>query len=71
MRTLRLGAKAHLCTSLVYASNSEIDENQWGRMCAEHALPLGWERMEYDEFLRQRRVENGRAYPCCVPKARR
>ena len=34
----------------------KIDDNQWGRMCAEHALPLGWERMEYDEFLRQRRA---------------
>ena len=33
-----------------------IDENRWGRMCAEHALPLGWERMEYDEFIRQRRT---------------
>ena len=32
-----------------------MDDNQWGRMCAEHALPLGWERMNYDEFLRQRR----------------
>jgi len=34
----------------------KIDDNQWGRMCAEHALPLRWERMEYDEFLRQRRA---------------
>ena len=34
----------------------KIDDNQWGRMCAEHALPLGWERMEYDEFLHQRRA---------------
>lgn len=33
-----------------------IDDNRWGRMCAEHALPLGWETMEYDEFLRHRRV---------------
>jgi hypothetical protein len=32
-----------------------IDDDQWGRLCAEHALPLGWESMEYDEFLRQRR----------------
>ena len=32
-----------------------MDDNKWGRMCAEHALPLGWERMDYDEFLRQRR----------------
>ena len=33
-----------------------IDDNRWGRMCAEHALPLGWERMDYDEFLQQRRT---------------
>ena len=33
----------------------KIDDNRWGRMCAEHAFPLGWERMNYDEFLRQRR----------------
>lgn len=33
-----------------------MDDNLWGRMCAEHALPLGWERMDYDEFLRQRRT---------------
>ena len=33
----------------------DIDDDQWGRMCAEHALPLGWESMEYEEFLRERR----------------
>jgi hypothetical protein len=32
-----------------------INDDRWGRMCAEHALPLGWERMEYTEFLRERR----------------
>jgi hypothetical protein len=32
-----------------------IDDDRWGRMCAEHALPLGWESMEYTEFLRERR----------------
>jgi hypothetical protein len=32
-----------------------IHDDKWGRMCAEHALPLGWETMEYAEFLRQRR----------------
>jgi hypothetical protein len=32
-----------------------IDDDRWGRLCAEHALPLGWESMEYDDFLRQRR----------------
>ena len=32
-----------------------IDDHLWGRMCAEHALPLRWESMEYAEFLRERR----------------
>ncbi len=32
-----------------------IDDDRWGRLCAEHALPLGWESMEYAEFLRERR----------------
>jgi hypothetical protein len=32
-----------------------IDDDRWGRVCAEHALPLRWESMEYEEFLRERR----------------
>jgi hypothetical protein len=32
-----------------------IDDDRWGRLCAEHALPLGWEAMEYEDFLRERR----------------
>jgi len=32
-----------------------LDDNKWGRMCAEHALPVGWESMEYDQFLSERR----------------
>jgi hypothetical protein len=32
-----------------------IDDDRWGRSCAEHALPLGWESMEYEEFLCERR----------------
>jgi hypothetical protein len=32
-----------------------IDDDQWGRLCAEHALPLSWEPMEYEEFLPERR----------------
>jgi len=32
-----------------------ISDDRWGRMCAEHALPLGWESMAYEEFLRERR----------------
>ena len=34
----------------------DIDDNQWGRLCAEHALPPGWESMDYEEFLRERRI---------------
>ena len=32
-----------------------IDDDRWGRLCAEHALPPGWESVEYEEFLRERR----------------
>jgi hypothetical protein len=32
-----------------------IDDDRWGRMCAEHALPPSWESMEYEQFLRERR----------------
>jgi hypothetical protein len=32
-----------------------IDDDKWGRMCAEHALPVGWETMAYDDFLVARR----------------
>jgi hypothetical protein len=32
-----------------------ISDERWGRMCAEHALPPGWEHMEYEQFLRERR----------------
>jgi hypothetical protein len=32
-----------------------LDDDKWGRMCAEHALPVGWESMAYDEFLAERR----------------
>jgi hypothetical protein len=35
--------------------NLGIDDDRWGRLCAEHALPLAWESMEYEEFLRERR----------------
>jgi hypothetical protein len=32
-----------------------IDDDAWGRACAEHALPPAWESMPYDVFLRERR----------------
>jgi hypothetical protein len=32
-----------------------IDDDRWGRLCAEHALPSGWEAMEYEAFLPERR----------------
>jgi hypothetical protein len=33
----------------------KIDDDRWGRMCAEHGLPPGWELMDYDTFLKERR----------------
>jgi hypothetical protein len=33
----------------------DIDDARWGRLCAEHALPAGWESMDYDMFLAERR----------------
>jgi hypothetical protein len=33
----------------------KIDDDRWGRMCAEHALPVGWESMDYATFLGERR----------------
>jgi hypothetical protein len=33
----------------------KIDDDRWGRMCAEHALPPSWEQMDYQEFLGERR----------------
>lgn len=32
-----------------------IDDDRWGRLCAEHALPSRWESMEYEAFLSERR----------------
>ena len=32
-----------------------INDDRWSRMCAEHALPLRWESLDYGEFLRERR----------------
>lgn len=33
-----------------------ISDDQWARACVEHALPPGWESMDYEAFLRERRV---------------
>jgi hypothetical protein len=30
--------------------DAPIDDDRWGRMCAEHALPLSWERMDIRSF---------------------
>jgi hypothetical protein len=32
-----------------------VDDDRWGGMCAEHALPIGWESMDYETFLSERR----------------
>lgn len=34
---------------------AKFDKDRWGRMCAEHALPPGWESMAYEDFLAARR----------------
>lgn len=34
----------------------KLDDGQWARMCAEHALAPNWETMEYLEFLAARRA---------------
>lgn len=33
-----------------------FDEGAWTAMCEMHALPPGWEQMDYEDFLRQRRL---------------
>jgi hypothetical protein len=33
-----------------------LDDARWGRMCAEHALPIGWEKMPYETFQQHRRT---------------
>src|SRR5436305_15009821 len=38
-----------------YISRARLDDDKWGRMCAEHALPVRWESMDYDQFLGERR----------------
>jgi hypothetical protein len=32
-----------------------ITDEQWAHSCAEHALPVGWENLDYGEFLSERR----------------
>lgn len=32
-----------------------IDDAVWAKQCAEHALPVGWEKLEYGAFLGDRR----------------
>ena len=34
---------------------ANIDDERWNRSLAEHALPVGWESMQYRDFLRERR----------------
>ena len=33
----------------------DFSEAAWGRMCLDHALPQGWENLDYQEFLAARR----------------
>lgn len=39
----------------VPAVRKRFSSDEWETMCAAHALPEGWEQMEYPEFLTQRR----------------
>ena len=32
-----------------------VDHSEWDTMCDAHALPRGWERMDYQDFLTERR----------------
>jgi hypothetical protein len=50
-----IGAQAPAHYIPRWRSRLNLDDNRWGRMCAEHALPLGWEQMDYQNFLRERR----------------
>lgn len=34
----------------------DLEEDEYERNCREHALPLGFEGMDYEEFLGKRRV---------------
>lgn len=33
----------------------DISDQAWGRLCSEHALPPDWEKMDYTDFLGERR----------------
>lgn len=50
-----IGAKAPSRYVPDVRARQRIDDARWGRACAEHALPLGWEAMNYEEFLGERR----------------
>lgn len=50
-----IGAQAPAKYVPRWRERARIDDDRWGRMCAEHALPVGWEAMEYDQFLAERR----------------
>lgn len=41
--------------ALAIRKERSISNDDWKTMCELHALPEGWERMEYPEFLQQRR----------------
>ncbi len=43
-------------SNYVPAMRDRFNSTEWAEMSRLHALPEGWERMPYEEFLRQRRV---------------
>lgn len=50
-----IGAKGPADYVPRFRDRLRIDDDEWGRMCAEHALPVRWEKLEYAEFLIERR----------------
>lgn len=50
-----IGSKGPSSYVPLFRTQLHIDDDHWGRACAEHALPLGWETTEYEAFLAERR----------------
>jgi len=50
-----IGSKGPSAYVPLLCKQLKIDNDQWGRACAEHALPPRWEEMDYEAFLAERR----------------
>jgi len=40
----------------LHAMRERFDEVSWKEICELHALPAGWEIMDYEDFLQKRRT---------------